>query len=305
MRFFTSLLSLILLISLAQGQGVLKRLEDRAKQKTAQRLEQKVDEKMDRALDRVLDGKPQSSSTSDTTSSNPNSNDANTSKTMQNIQGRIMKKAMGGSSCNAQASYSFQHDYTMEMTSTDKKGNEEVMKIKIYLGSDISLMAYEILSNSESPDANGSKVIMNGKDSSMIMLVNAGGMKTGMCNKNYVPTSAEEVEQTEDAQNAADGWTKTGRTKVILGKTCYEHVRIEGTVTQTAWMANDGETMSETFKAMQQNNAMGMASISSPFGTLMEMTQTDSKTKETMVIQMVEINENKPSTISTQGYTMY
>ncbi len=290
----------------ANAQGFLRKLEEKAKAKTTDRIERKVDQKMDEALDKVLEKNNDDTNEYAVDDDSSNTNESSGSG-YQKLQNKLLKKALGSSSCDVQQSYSFNHNYLMEVVNSDKKGKKvEIMKIRIYTGETMAQLGYYIEENSESPESEGSTILMNEEDSSMVMLINANGIKSGFCNKNYVVNYSQSAEQADEAEENMEGWKKTGRTKMILGKTCYEHISTAEGVDQTAWVANDGASMSEIMKSMANNPSLGMSSgLNSPFGLVMEMITKDPKTGETSTMKILELNENQTKKISTAGYSFF
>ncbi|MBO6518091.1 MAG: hypothetical protein JJ975_16250 [Bacteroidia bacterium] len=292
----------------AGAQGVLQKLGDKAKEKTSNRVDNKVDQKMDEALDKIFERKKKRNSGSvaqDDTSGAQESGGSG----YQKLQNGLLKKALGASTCNAKDQYQYKHNYLMEMVTTNKKGKiTENMKFRIYSAETIDQLAYTIVESSTSPEASGSTIIMDGSDSSMIMLVNAEGIKSGFCSKSFYQNaqSVSADEQEKQMEDLSNGWTKTGNSKMIHGKKCYEHTSVSEGLEQTVWIANEGESMSSIMKAMAQNPNVSMPSgTNTPFGLVMEMTTKDTKSGETMVMKILEFNENQSKSISTNGYTFF
>ncbi len=308
MKKSLTLLALVVFAAGANAQGVLKQLGDRAKEKTSNRVDNKVDQKMDEALDKIFERKrpkkKEIASDADTASTSQSSGGA-----YARIQGKLMKGVFGSSSCSAKPTYAFQHNYLMEVVTTEKKGkSKETMKIRMYTSATIGQLAYTIEESSESPQAEGTTVVMDGQDSTMVMLMHMEGTKTGFCsNTSYQEAeTVSQEEQQKQLEDFASGWTKTGNTRTILGKLCYEHVQNSDGIEQTVWVADGSSSMAEVIRSMKSTPGVSMPSqLNAPFGLIMEMSTKDTKSGETMVMKMLEINENQQETISTNGYSFF
>jgi len=285
----------LLILSLASNfmfaqSRILDRLEKKAKDKVNQRIDQKADEKMDKELDKVFENNNNSDSMSYS---------ARSMKLARLMLGNQFRE------CTAKASYSYTTKATMDVYSVGK-GKDDSMSFRYYWYSDLTFdhMAMQFVPWSEKMQSmKGSTTIMDLKDSCIITLLENDGKKTLMAIKygeddysKYVDTSKRSVPK------------KTGKTKKINGKLCYEYVLDDEDTYQQMWIES-----SKT--AIWDKNLKYWKANSDPFKNSAEYGQffdyfpleimtKDKKSEQvtTMFLRSI-IKENK--TLSTVGYTPF
>ncbi len=285
----------LLILSLASNfmfaqSRILDRLEKKAKDKVNQRIDQKADEKMDQELDKVFEN----NSSSDTLSDSARS-------------ARLAKLMLGFqiTSCTAKASYSYTTKATMDVYSVGK-GKDDSMSFRYYWYSDLTFdhMAMQFVPWSEKMKSmKGSTTIMDLKDSCIITLMENDGKKTLMAIKygetdysKYVDSSKQSVPR------------KTGKTKKVNGKHCYEYVLDDEDTYQQMWIESSKTAVwDQNLKYWKANS--DPFKNSAEYGQFFNYFPLEIMTKDkksgnvtTMFLRSI-VKENK--TINTTGYTPF
>jgi len=196
----------------------------------------------------------------------------------------------------------------MQTYKKNGKQNADVF-MRYYNSADPNYMAMEMMeatkdSKSKNTEA---KIIFDGSQKAMITLMEE--------NKQAVAMKMPNVENYEQAQQQEQNpeeamkdvkITRTGRTKNILGYTCYETIMENDDMKAVSWTTKDVKiSQFKAFAGMfaqskkEQNQLMAM-----PTEFTMEMESTDKKTGEKTKMTVTEINENQSSTIDTSGYNV-
>jgi len=293
---------LIIITSLSvctiHAQGILGRLEKKAKEKVNQRIEEKAGEKMDEELDQVF--KSDQKSQPDSSKGNARSNDS-----AQNAN--FAKLLMGNrfSACTAKKQYSYTSKATIDMYSVGKKKKDSFsMRYYWYMTSSYENMAMEIIPFSESMQAaKGTKTIIDLKDSCIVTLMNQNGNKMMMTMK-YGETDYGAYVDTSTIQRPV----KTGNTKTINGKRCSEYILDNKETYQQMWIES-----SKT--VIWDQNLKNWKAASSPLKNSAEMGQffdfypletvTKDKKSGTITTMLLRSMVKQDITIGTTGYTQF
>lgn len=215
-----------------------------------------------------------------------------------------------GQNVDTEDQYSFSGNIIMEMKTTNEKGKaEDPMKVKSYLGNSTDYSGMEVI------DANNKKgemgiMIFDMKNDASIILMESEGEKSSMSFKLNAATIEAYTDQALEEQENDESYsfTKTGKTKNILGYSCDEYhvTSSEGegyywVTTETIggytsfWATNSPlikgkakDRYAEQFKSLPQGNFMEMIYKDND-GTTVEMT-------------VLEINESAPVTFLMSEY---
>jgi hypothetical protein len=152
-------------------------------------------------------------------------------------------------------------------------------------------------------------VMDNGK---MISFIEQSNMK--LVNVMVIPDVEEDSGEEDDffggeeeAKKEVPEFKKTGKTKTILGYTCHEYLTETEEYTMTSWVAPDLKQqtngMSAMFLAMNKNAKMNDSAFNSTdMGLMLEMKSINKKDNETFIMTATEINLDKSTKFSTEGY---
>lgn len=290
-----------LAISASLEAQIVDRTSDRAKNKANNRVDRKIDQGIDKGLDSIeglfkkKDKKKKSGGDTSTDEGSDQTTEAPETQNEDAAAEAMMARIFGGGDVTLPDSYSFDHQVDMKMTSMDKKGKQE------------SSQEMEMLFSDASPhfgvrakvDGHSSMTVFDMESYQMVALMDMSGQKMAMT-MSFDP-ALYEVEETEESPEMA--FTKTGRTRTILGYRCEEYVAEDEDGRYEFWVTTDDDfNIFGAFSAMSSANAKGKSSSTPyPAGMTMEMKSTE-KNGDSMLLEVVAVNKNKKQTISTQGY---
>ena len=281
---------------------IVDRSKDRAKDKANNRVDRKIDNGIDKGLDAIegIFKKKDRSKKEDQEDAPASSGD---DEMTEEDTMKMMNNLFGGGDIDMEDEYAFDKSVKMKIESFDSKGKMDSSQDMEMLFSDDNAQIGMLMG---SEDGNG-KIIMDMETKQMISLADTEGMKIAMAID--LTSSLESThEVTEEQMEMYDAMKKTGRTKVILGYTCYEYVFDDEDNSYEFWMAEeDMLDMYSAFAALQSANPKkdGISASSYPDGMMMETTTISKKRGTKDVMRVTEINKNKSQTISTVGYESF
>lgn len=319
MKKITFSLIIVLITSLSfelSAQPVGRFLEKKMKQATqraAQKADEEVTEEMnkqvDKSVEKVFDDIFTSDEETDSAGTEKSKSSSSYSGDPSDPMAAAMMKKMGVNMApaNVQESYDYQGNIVMTVQSWDQDGDSEgEVNYTTHYSSKYSGFAMEFYQDNAS-----SKMIFDAKNGAMLILTDDGNEKTGIVTTYavdslgedyYEDLEEEEIEEIEDHSIYSENLKKTGRTKKIAGYKCdeyrYEDEEDEGTV----WMTTD--ISPDLWARMLTSNVFSGTTAGYYGGFVMEMDQTDKTSGERTYMLVKEVNENKPSSISTKGYQL-
>lgn len=298
----TRLLTVLMLVFAAEAADaqIQDRAKDRAEQKANNRVDRKIDQGIDSGLD-AIEGLFKRKNKND-----KNKEDAGEAEVKENAaddeatqqaENAMTNAFFGGSDVNLKPSYSFDQSVTMRTTIYDKKGKQDmVQNMDILFADDHPHICMRVTMEGTDMD-----MIMDMDENYMVMLTDAGGRKMAMVTKFDPAAYDQNDEEAEDFQSM--NFTKTGRTKEILGYTCEEYTAEDDDMTYQYWMGDVDVDIYKGFMAMrEQQKEQGNEFEGMPEGTMMEMVAQSKKDGESTTMQVTSIDMNKANTISTEGY---
>ncbi|NQX92666.1 MAG: DUF4412 domain-containing protein [Flavobacteriales bacterium] len=291
MKKLTLLITLFCVgLTLTSSAQIVDRSKDRAKNKANNRVDNKIDKGIDSGLDAIEGLFKKKDKNKD---KGDKSQDAQTETQEQNEE--MPGFTMGGKA-DVEDSYTFDHSIDLKMITTDKKGKQETMDMTMMVAEESGVFGTEMI-----VDGAKSFSIMDLANGKVITLTNAEGMKIGM----VVQLDPESMQQGVDGEGEMPDFKKTGRTKVILGYTCEEYTYETEEETMSMWMTDETSfSLTDAFSTMAAQNPDFQNIYAEK--TWLEMTMTNKKNpKETMVMQVTQINENQPTTVKTEGYSFF
>ncbi len=272
----------LLLIQIPLEAQILKRIEQSAKRATERVIERKTEEKVEDEVENIFDSIFTSKKENKKDTTSQGSEEAVTENTEQ------ASFNIFGSDAKYEDSYSFDISFTIQIE--DYEEDSYAMEITQGYGTDCLLTITE---ETEAP------IIMDFKNNTALMVnekekqIQAFSLK-GM--DKYMKNSAEEI-NTEEFPDV--DIVKTGKTKKILGYTCYEYIMDSKDGRMVSWHAPDVTfdyskmfgsftDFPEMNKGVQTENLIEMQE-----GYLMEMTMFKPNGKKQTYYKVISIDENE------------
>ncbi len=275
---------------------------ENAKNKAQNRAQNRVDQKVDNAIDDGLDavenlfkfGKKKNK-----TEANENKSEEQEMQEAMNAFGGLLG---GGGDVKVAPHYDFDADMLIEIGTTKKEGKkEEIVKANYFLSEKGGYFGYEMQPEGSSTPI---KAIMDWEQSTILTFMEE--QKQIMAVKLNTTQIEDAIEAELDKNDGVDGkFTKTGKTKSILGYTCHEYTFDDEETIGTMWLTQD--LAFDLLKSMgnMQNIGKGkkMHALPKdvPQGTLLEGRWTEKSSGTISTWETKEVNLKK-SQISTQGY---
>ncbi|MFW5644574.1 MAG: DUF4412 domain-containing protein [Bacteroidota bacterium] len=288
----------------------MKQATNRAAQKADEEITDEMNKQVDKGVENVFEdmfGSEEESENSEDRASS--TEDKKTVADPSDAMAAAMMKKMGlnMAPANVQENYDYQGNILMTVQSWDQSGETEgEMNYTTHYSKTYSDFAMEFYQDNAS-----STMIFDTKNGAMLILTDNGKEKTGIVTSYAIDSvdesswedqEEEEIEKIEDYSIYNENLKKTGKTKKIAGYKCdeyrYEDEEDEGTV----WMTH--EISPDLWARMVTSNVFSAATAAYYGGFVMEMDQTDKNTGERTYMLVKEVNENKPSSISTRGYQL-
>jgi hypothetical protein len=318
MRKIASVLIFLIIVSAAADAQIFDPRKT-AKRKAEQRTNQKIDQTIDKALDKVFSGfgknkKDKNNEQDKKENINIEGASEEENAAAQNALGNMMG-LFGGKSTPPQPSYSFNSSYVMQVKSVSKKENM-TMSMKYMFNDGGKVMGAKLLST-DNADMNKSMgmmeaMIFDWENNQLYNLMNMNGQKQYMGIKlddNAIGDYAIEKNQTMS-------FTKTGKTKTILGYACDGYLSKDNKDEYIVWMSRNSipaiakyyDAMNKTSSSFGKNGKNQMAYEVNPemlklvkAGRAMLGMEMDDKGTRTEM-EIIEINPSDNITISTEGY---
>ncbi|MCK9480633.1 MAG: hypothetical protein M0R38_02595 [Bacteroidia bacterium] len=212
----------------------------------------------------------------------------------------------GNKNCKVEKEYNFQTEYIIDMYSVKidaKKKDKDSFNMNMsMLYQKTGLQFGSIIHyTSVSEETKDMKMITNMQDSCVTTLMQTGTNKIGM-------SISLKGKMSEEAEKNKIKLSKTGKTKKILGKTCYEYVGENSKQKQTFWVAEGDikiweEYMQNGMSNVQKSDFKGVNfnGKGMPYESIIE----DKEEKTTVYMFVREIKQNQNIKISTEGYMFY
>lgn len=197
--------------------------------------------------------------------------------------------------------YSFAHQITMQIETTNSKGKSESLNnVKMFFSDNNSYFAAEV-EVKDTPIGEGKGFsIFDIQNNITVTLMEGMGMKMGVVlNVDFENTKEKENNQT---------FEKTGNKKEILGYTCEEYVFEDEKSITSVWISNSEDlNIVAAFNAMSSDKNASSKSLpaGAPSGMLMETTTMNKSKKDVMTMKVVDIQKNINKTIGTSEYQIF
>lgn len=205
------------------------------------------------------------------------------------------------STCTANTEYHFTGSMVMKSTVSGITDEPMEMKMNMYFA-DSGRQTAMIMENDMTKGMD-MKMITNFQDSTMVLLMDMGGMKKGSCMK---MADAQKLTKNKEVPNFASDWAKykkSGNTKTIMGHICEEFVFEDEKIKQVFWITQDLAEWSDMFTRGYQGFNDGKSALPAGMkGTWLGFEQIMKEDNQIVIGEMVELNINKKFNISTEGY---
>lgn len=308
--FFICLLLVGFSLQASAQSDPVERTKERAKNKTNNRIDNKVDQKIDEGLD-AIEGlfkrkkkKSKKEDNNENTEENQNEETQNnTDQEASNVLGNIF-----GGKAEVRPVYNFDGNFVMRMEGYKSNGKKESDSYTRYFNAkEPDVMALQMM-KTEKNGTMGQAMGMSIFDAKNQTVVSITDDKQAFAMKmpNLEDFNNAQEQETNQTPNTDMKITRTGKTKNILGYTCYETIMENKDMKAIAWTTKDVPL--SQFKAfaglMAQKKDAQQKMYALPLEFLMEMESTDKKTGEKMKMTVVELNLNTKTTLTMSDYKM-
>ena len=221
----------------------------------------------------------------------------------QQAMQQAMMNAFTQGRCEVADSYPYDHSFTAITRSITKNGKKETwFRWEYMVRDDGKMVATRILeSNEKAMPAMTS--VMDLEKERVISLMDNGGMKMALC-----MSMAKMMDKAEEnlKDQPALKFSKTGRTKVILGYTCEEWTSEDEENVNSYWIADKADLpiwKHVAATSRQKNSPMAASGRSMPTEGMMLMMESRSRKKgDGFILEITGISLRKGGSVSTAGY---
>lgn len=237
-----------------------------------------------------------------------NSNTLN-SLSQEEMQGGLdaLSAMLGGASeVDIADEYSFLSSVNIQLTVIDQNNQESEMTMKMSFPKDDDYYGMEVLSYSKSGgEMPKAFIIFDYLNFKMISLMESSGQMMGIA----MDLNAEQIEDYLEAEENEEiknlEFTKSGKTKDILGYNCVQYIMKSTSGEGEYWVSDDKDIkISTALNAMSQSSTKNAYNMPKeyPDGAVLEMNYID-ESGAGMNWLATEINKNDKQTIRTGDYT--
>jgi hypothetical protein len=279
-----------------KAKQAAKRAGQKADQEVTEEMNKKVDEGVEKVFENIF-------STEETEEQTEAGEKSSSSASEAAITGALMKSmGMSMSPANVEEAYHFSGNIIMTVETWDSDGNSlDPMKYTTHFSQEYSSFAMDFTQNNQR-----SVMIFDTRNGAMIILTDDGTQKTGIVTayaKDTIQEIIEEENETiEDYSIYNENLKKTGKSKTIAGYKCDEY-SFENEYSQgNVWLTD--EVSANIWAKMVSSNVIAASKAGYYGGFVMEMDQISKETGQRTFLQVREVNENSPSSISTKEYQL-
>jgi len=201
-----------------------------------------------------------------------------------------------------ESTYNFDAYIQMEMTEYKKNGDvDEQMLYDSYVHKNNADYAMEF----NNDDAR-STIIFDSKNKAMLILTDSDGEKTGFATSIDPEAIAQDIIAEEEDQNAEPiNFSKTGKTKTILGYSCDEYLVEEDSGEAHIWLSEKlGKEVRKEWMTNKQTFGAVFAQAYALNGMVLEYDLFDKNGRKDMMMQVTKIDLNHNFKVDTDGYTV-
>jgi hypothetical protein len=301
-------LFILLIVQPAQGQRLLRKLQEKVQEKVEEKVEERAEKKVDEAIDKKLDEIEESLENEKEEGSESTTSGADRDRQREQRMQNILKGiGMSGEPVPVADNYEFSNLVEMHVESFNKKGEKESEgQFITHLNPGTKSMAYEVVSGDISEPGKGTFII-DAENGATIILGEENGEKTGIVYGMGAFFSSigetieeEELEETPETFLLNPNIKKTGRTKTIAGYKCEEYKYNDEESESEIWITKDMKMNTQDFfSALFKTN---LYSHGIPWGYMMEATTIDRESGEKSFMQVTRVDENTRIRFSLADY---
>ena len=296
-RYLILLTAVVVFTFQGVAQISLKGIKNKAGDALENALERKIEQEMDKAAQRVVD------------------------KYWERVLGKYYSglyeqgSSAGGAkqfpfvlnqNVEIEDEYSFDHAVKMKVESYKKNGKLDNTSFMVtHTNENERYMGTEILEDEKKSSGEKMFVINDFKNDAMVMLMEKDGEKMKLTYGIALDEAVvKQMEENEEEQSEIPTYEVIG-TKDILGYPCKGYRTENDEAISEIWMAHeDVFGMENMFGAsgLAGKNPENVIAEGYPDGSIMEVNTTDKKSKEKVVMQIVEIDDNINLTLNMSDY---
>jgi len=291
----------LFIIQTAQGQSLLKRIQQRAEKQVEKRVEKKAEEQVEKELDKA------EKRFDEAIQSDEEESEDNTRSDEARLQNIMKGFGLSGEPVPIADEYQFSHLIQMHFESYNKNGKKkDEGEFITHFNPDTKNVAYQALSGEA---ADQGMFIIDTENGAIIILSNDGNEKNGIVYgmSGYFSTLGESYEEEEiDLSDTPETYlanpnvTKTGRTKNISGYKCEEFVYEDEYSKSNIWITKDirlntRDFMSTLFRTSMYSHGMG-------WGYMMEATTVDKDDGDKSVMQVTKVDASSNKRFNLDDY---
>lgn len=202
--------------------------------------------------------------------------------------------------CNVQKNYHFQNEAVYKISTSMKTGEALNMMMNMYFADSAAIMGMT-MSSDENPMLNGTRTIVNMKDSNLIILMEFGGMKKGMCMDLNSAMGKKEIEKQKAKAPDFTKFKKTGKTRKIIGYNCEEYTYSDKNTDMAVWISTEIKDFQSGFGGFGGGQS-GVVMPTGMDGMALAFNQFDKETNMRVESEVTELKLKSNHTISTEGY---
>jgi len=292
----------LFIIQPAQGQSILKRIQQRAEKQVEKRVEKKAEEQVEKELDKA-EKRFDEAMESDEDESEDNTRSSDKAR-LQNIMKGF---GLSGEPVPIADEYQFSHLIQMHFESYNKNGKKkDEGEFITHFDPNAKSMAYQALSGDA---ADMGLFIIDIENEAIIILSEDGNEKNGIVYGmgGYFATLGQTYEEEEldlsetpETYLANPNVSKTGKTKTIAGFKCEEYVYEDEYNKSNIWITKDiklnsKDFMSTLFKTSMYSHGMG-------WGYMMEATTVDKEDGDKSVMRVTKVDDSSNIKFTLSNY---
>lgn len=213
-------------------------------------------------------------------------------------------KKRTGSNCTPKTEYNFIGDFTMN--SKVVMFGKDTMNLKSKMSFSEEGKYMSITMESGFTAGINMLTLMDLADSNFIMLMDLGGKKKGTCMSMKSEEYKSKMNVKVPPTKSWSDFKETGREKKILGHMCKEYIAEDSLTKQSIWTTLELRELAKVMTTGPYGINFGSQNLPPNLsGVILEFEMFD-KAKEAWVLgNITEVNENKPSVVSTEGYDFH
>jgi len=298
--FLTPIVIIVCLIAFqpAQGQRLLKNIQQRIQQETEKKIEDKAVDKANSEIDKAINTAFENAENeNDGEGTNPERVNAN------------FLNSLGGEPIPVEDNYSFQEKIKMHVTNYSKSGKKESEgEFITLLSKNTQNMAYKMISGDMTQPGNGC-IIIDATNNAMIILNEEDGEKSGLIYgfeafMKSIGGADEDADKsyTENPESfiSNPNVKKTGKSKKIAGYNCDQYLYEDEESESDIWITKDLKMEGKDIFSSLYKTSLYSSGVA--WGYMMEATSTNKSDGKKTQMQVTEVDTKSKTTFSLSDY---